>query len=354
MLLSQDILNESLFEPSQHQMIDDEEDDERHSDDDVLCSSPGKSPNKQPSKQILPQKALTEDVKKRINDGYSHVYDELQRVKSDGDIFSAVEVLHKQLLVADRLYLKGGSKEHAPIDAKCILASSNVTKQLVKSLETDSKRYDGMEFAERLLTVLNPLHRVHDDDDVDGRISRHHWVEFGRKYSRFHRIVPTFEFIHGSFDPDMTPTQRNIQPRVKTQKSQSEVVHAKQIDPKTKAHDDSTPMEVEQILKAVKKLHVKNDRTPLPYFNVFVNPNSFSSTVENLFHSAFLVKDGEVALKLDDEEPVVEPVTHEDEAQPNLSEGSASQSILSFTMDDWNKWIQKYGIKKPAINTKKQ
>jgi hypothetical protein len=40
---------------------------------------------------------------------------------------------------------------------------------------------------------------------------------------------------------------------------------------------------------------------PIPFFQFIMNPDSFSQTVENLFYLAFLVKDGKVALEMDDE-----------------------------------------------------
>lgn len=49
--------------------------------------------------------------------------------------------------------------------------------------------------------------------------------------------------------------------------------------------------------------------TPIDYFELVVNPESYSHTIENLFHLSFLVKDGLVRVFLNDNGiPVVEPI----------------------------------------------
>jgi len=49
--------------------------------------------------------------------------------------------------------------------------------------------------------------------------------------------------------------------------------------------------------------------TPIDYFELVTNPDSYGHTVENIFHLAFLVKDGLVKVFLNDNGiPVVELV----------------------------------------------
>lgn len=42
---------------------------------------------------------------------------------------------------------------------------------------------------------------------------------------------------------------------------------------------------------------------PIPVLSLVTNPFSYTETVENLFHLAFLVKEGKVALEVDDSGP---------------------------------------------------
>jgi len=57
--------------------------------------------------------------------------------------------------------------------------------------------------------------------------------------------------------------------------------------------------------------------SPICFFELVVNPTSFGHTIENIFHLSFLVKDGLVAISLNEHGlPVVEPVQ-------DVSDGSA-------------------------------
>lgn len=69
---------------------------------------------------------------------------------------------------------------------------------------------------------------------------------------------------------------------------------------------------------------------PINFFAFFINPNSFSESVENLFHLSFLIRDGKVVVE-DNEDgiPVLEtadPPTAEDFEQG----ASKKQSVFHF------------------------
>jgi len=86
-----------------------------------------------------------------------------------------------------------------------------------------------------------------------------------------------------------------------------------------------------------------------------VNPNSLSQTVENIFHSSFLLKDGRTKMTAEDDIPHVgsNEVQQNDEDITEI-EDKGLQSVLSFTMDDWKNWIKNYQIRKPAIKHSKK
>lgn len=97
---------------------------------------------------------------------------------------------------------------------------------------------------------------------------------------------------------------------------------------------DSTSKEVERVEKRIRNL-TKN--RPINFFRGVVNPKSFSGTVENIFHTSFLLKQGKIGIKAGDE---TEPILSTEGAE----EGVENQSILSFSMADYEKWIEMYDI----------
>jgi DNA-binding TFAR19-related protein (PDSD5 family) len=67
-------------------------------------------------------------------------------------------------------------------------------------------------------------------------------------------------------------------------------------------------------------------------FDLVMNPKSFTQTVENLFDTSFLVRNGAVEIALDEKGlPYVE--NHEGRTEETFPQ--QTQSIISITPDDW-------------------
>ena len=53
-----------------------------------------------------------------------------------------------------------------------------------------------------------------------------------------------------------------------------------------------TEMLVNSTLMQLEDAYETNDRNPISYFNFVLDPQSFTKSVENMFHFSFLVKEG--------------------------------------------------------------
>uniref|UniRef100_T1L5J3 Non-structural maintenance of chromosome element 4 C-terminal domain-containing protein n=2 Tax=Tetranychus urticae TaxID=32264 RepID=T1L5J3_TETUR len=119
----------------------------------------------------------------------------------------------------------------------------------------------------------------------------------------------------------------------------------------------------------------KKEKAPIQYFKSIVKPESFCDTVESIFYSAFLIKEGVLAAKeskISDDQyaAFIEPQDPEeiakcqekkrkskrrnnnehsdseensededaDEGEEDEESSSSHQSILSFCMNDWKAW----------------
>lgn len=84
-------------------------------------------------------------------------------------------------------------------------------------------------------------------------------------------------------------------------------------------------------------------------YRFFINPNSFAQSVENLFYTSFLVRDGKLEIGVDDKsEPYV--IIPDEESDDMASERSAiSHHIASLNMPAWQHLIEKYGITESYI-----
>ena len=54
--------------------------------------------------------------------------------------------------------------------------------------------------------------------------------------------------------------------------------------------EEVTTREVENALVILRKTYNKHDRYPICYFEFVTNPTSFSQTIENVFHTSFLIR----------------------------------------------------------------
>ena len=91
------------------------------------------------------------------------------------------------------------------------------------------------------------------------------------------------------------------------------------------------------------------NQEPVPYFEAVIDPDSFTQSVENIFHSSFLIKEGLISLKYivtkeNFKIPVIESLTPEESKSPKQMKNSSIQSILSFSIYDWKKWTSKRQI----------
>ena len=57
------------------------------------------------------------------------------------------------------------------------------------------------------------------------------------------------------------------------------------------------------VMKCLVSCWKENNKQPINFFEFVIDPASFGSSVENLFHVSFLVKEGKVALMLAESHP---------------------------------------------------
>lgn len=166
----------------------------------------------------------------------------------------------------------------------------------------------------------------------------------GSKYSYLIKSSPCLKFIYGTFDPG----QVAIPVKTRTRTTHSRPFDTKELKkPKTQdaseiPQDSKNGKEVEYIYTKVKKMY-DHYQEPISYFKALVDRDSYTRTVENIFHSAFLIKEGLISLKYDNEQkgqkiPVVQPLSLEEVKRPKRRKNSQIQSILSFSTEDWKKW----------------
>ncbi|XP_015790592.1 non-structural maintenance of chromosomes element 4 homolog A-like, partial [Tetranychus urticae] len=262
-------------------------------------------------------------------------------------------------------------------DAEYFFNGSEVNHLVVKSLQVDSQAFDPLFFAEKLRTYIAPDTRIRDDTIDENELKIEDFVDLGKKCAYLTNSAPILNYLYGSFDPGevIIPTkQRRVGIRniLADPKEEAKKPNSKEgID---ESDDLKNGKEVERVYKELYDMY-KKEKAPIQYFKSIVKPESFCDTVESIFYSAFLIKEGVLAAKeskISDDQyaAFIEPQDPEeiakcqekkrkskrrnnnehsdseensededaDEGEEDEESSSSHQSILSFCMNDWKAW----------------
>lgn len=255
-------------------------------------------------------------------------YKELSKeTHKEADLAGKLKTVKINLNRADELYVAvrknlGGSAA----DARFIRDTIELASTTSKSININTKPFE----------IKNIIKKMKIDLRDDFR------KEVATNYcAATLRMAPTFRFMYG-----IIKTENVIVPK-KRRKVAEKLVETKAITATERNikvdMQDSTPREVEHIYSEIQKIVTKNNI--VPFFETLVDPKSFSQTVENIFHASFLVKEGKLGLKAENDKKIVLTVPIEKKNQVG-----GTQSIFSFSMKDYKNWISSYKIKQRAFN----
>ncbi|KAL0808485.1 hypothetical protein ABMA28_012934 [Loxostege sticticalis] len=166
------------------------------------------------------------------------------------------------------------------------------------------------------------------------------------------REVPPVAFLFGTFAPT-PPEQRPRAPRRRVEKQQAAALKAPETVDKLEKTEEGSEM-VSRVNRFIIKSYRSGGEKPLSYFHLVLDPDSFSRTVENVYHLSFLVRDGMLALEKDEEWglPFVTPVPTAQQEHRDIAE--ENQFIVSIDMQRWQELIQAFDIKKPMMVLKRR
>ncbi|CAJ1067759.1 non-structural maintenance of chromosomes element 4 homolog A [Xyrichtys novacula] len=144
-------------------------------------------------------------------------------------------------------------------------------------------------YTEHLLSFmgLNRLEDGQQNGGVDGYLPQDAWHRLAQRAQSCFRRAPSFHFMRGSFHAEPT--------------------------------------------------------SPISYYEFVIDPDSFSRTVENIFHTSFLIRDGLARMYLDEDKlPCIAPV---EEGEAEAAESSnRKQGIVSINPKIWKELIDAFDI----------
>jgi hypothetical protein len=269
-------------------------------------------------------------------------------------------VLKEKIDTTNAIFENVKHPREAALDAQCCSSIAALGKQKVQALATDFCNFSTVEFCEKLITRLGRNLATATDNGLPSQtMDRDCWVRLGTASQTFFKRSPPLHFMFGLLNRERRPVAHR-QPRNTEQEKLDKLAAAskpKQSSNFGEQKGESTTVEVENILKILRLAYKSNKRSPICYFEFVTNPRSFSQTIENVFYTSFLIRDGYARIFLDDDGlPVIEPVEGVTGLGDNLNgameSGESHQMVMPWTVKDWKEVVESFDITRPLIPTR--
>ncbi|ODV93771.1 hypothetical protein PACTADRAFT_35523 [Pachysolen tannophilus NRRL Y-2460] len=189
--------------------------------------------------------------------------------------------------------------------------------------------------------------------DADAAFSTFNWGKLSSLYFKHSFQAPTIDFLLGPLEIEQKPRRQVVRERDYLKTGQA--VKPTQIAASDFKHDTDKDTYSASI-KCFDIIKKKQSGRKMNLFKFFINPKSFSQSIENLFYTSFLINNNRLILDKDKNGiPTIQEVTKENVAElPQYfsKNGNAASSktiekthlIFRMEYDTWQKLIETYNI----------
>ncbi|AGO14248.1 AaceriAFL198Wp [[Ashbya] aceris (nom. inval.)] len=181
-----------------------------------------------------------------------------------------------------------------------------------------------------------------------GEFAQFNWFKMGALFQQL-GSAPTL------VDHMLGPLAVQKKTRVATQRRAVENVGAKTTaeavtrETLNSNQSETTP---EQVKKCFQVLIQKNGYNRISLFRFIIDPNSYARSIENLFYTSFLIKEGRLVLEDDDEgfpairpkEPLPQDPVEKELERQRRNDARQKHIIFQMDMTTWRKLIDKFHI----------
>lgn len=298
--------------------------------------------------QIREDRQQAKVVLKELRDHY----EDLERGKEDA-LDCRSDALTKHFSKAQANLGKSHTADQTLIDAQIFFKLGQFSRRQAEQLQTGLRTYDVKTFVDNLVSLMEKTkaRELEENDgaelDADSDPSSMNFADLGESVWQRWKAVPSMDFMYGNAP---VVSEEVAKARKKTIRVKKGAVVTK---PNELRSEDVEQTETDKQVAEMKAELEK--RGKLNYWVFVIDPDSYSRSVESIFHSAFLVKDRYGKLDLVSEPPMIEycdPNAQSDAAGNTGGGEQTSQFIMGFDYGKWRDVTEKYGITKCMLPSK--
>ncbi|XP_026079667.1 non-structural maintenance of chromosomes element 4 homolog A-like [Carassius auratus] len=288
--------------------------------------------------------------RREIRSKYRDLINQVQQNREDM-LNPANNKLTDVLEEANKLFANVRQAREAALDAQLLVLATDLGKEKASQLHAEGSAFDPSAFSEHLLSFMG-LNRLEDESGQDGNLEGYlpqgAWQRLAKRSEYCFKTAPSFHYMLGSFLAEPPPPRQRVERQRKVPSKEAKRIMPTQLKKMEESHQEATEKEVERILGCLQSYFADDSEEPISYYEFVIDPNSFSRTVENIFHTSFLIRDGLVRMYMDsDGLPCIAPV-EEGEMEP----GGAvvrHQCVISINQESWREIIDAFDIKEALI-----
>lgn len=219
-------------------------------------------------------------------------------------------------------------------------------------MRTENKIFNPKLFAEKLVTYYNPGARVEnnndqqdsDDEIVNRGFDLEDLCQLGKQLSNIISELPAFNFAYGSFKPEIN--EKALAKEKKDRKKRTDFTTGTTTKPQdyeqAKGKDDDVVVEeIEHLHKEIAKKTEQSSDGYVDFYEAIIDKDCLTSSVTNIFHSAFMVKEGMLQIESKNGRNIVRPVNEEEAG--NVTELPRRQQVLRFNKTKFDRWRAEHG-----------
>jgi len=243
------------------------------------------------------------------------------------------------------LFTNVAAPQEAVMDAQLLKHLSRLCRQQAEQMSANIAQFRPEEYAERLIASMR--------GEGGQKLVRRKWIMLGQQAKLRFKRSPFLTYMNGALDTIPPPPKEKKTKDPKSRQA-TKVSDLKETTATVLAEAEKSENQTEQMVTHVFKCLIARYREAgkkaINYFQFVLDPHCFGTSIENIFHVSFLVKEGKAAISIDQETklPFIIPKSSKNKSD---NEEGKNQVVMNMSMGDWQKLVRNHGIQVAMIDS---